>query len=233
MKILLVEDELIIAEDMKVMLEKLNYHVIGIAVNYDEAIQLIKSNIPDLVLVDITIEGTKDGIDLVAHINEYFDIPVIFATSNTDVSTVEKAKKVISHGYLLKPFSQDDLYTSIELAIANYKKTTRANQKPKDSIFIKDNDLFVRVNIDEILWLKSDGNYTDVQAENKCYVVRGTVKEILDELDERFIRVHKSYVVQLKKIEAVGSAHLIIKGHEIPIGKMHKESILSNLKLLR
>lgn len=233
MKILIVEDELIIAEDLRSMLEELGYDVIGPVVSYEEALSIIKTDVPDLALLDITIEGRLDGIDLAAHLNKHFKLPIIFSTSNIDPLTIEKAKNVKSNGYLVKPFGKDDLYTSIELAIANFNATSTTSINAVDSIFVKDNEHYVRVDLGSILYLKSDGNYTDVVTSEKTYIVRGTVKETLSELDERFMRIHKSYVVQVKMINAVGPTSVVMKGEELPLGKMYKDDLVSRLKILK
>jgi len=93
-RILIVEDELIIAEDIKIELESLGYEVIGIAATYDEAIELFNNYHPDVMLVDILIAGGKDGIDLARTIRKKEDLPLIFLTSYADKGTVERAKQV-------------------------------------------------------------------------------------------------------------------------------------------
>lgn len=233
LKILIVEDEVIIAEDMKQMLEKLGYNVIGIAFDYNEAIDVLNEKKPDLALIDINLGGTKDGIDLADFINKNYSIPLIFATSNVDPLTLAKVKRTISHGYLLKPFTPDDLYTSIEIGIGNFHNNKTENQKPKDSIFIKQQELYIKININDIFWLKSDRNYTEINTINKMYLVRGTVKDTLDELDQRFIRIHKTFVVNIEKIDALGPNYIIINKQELPIGKIYKEELMSKIRTLK
>lgn len=222
LKVLIVEDEMIIAEDMKEMLMELGYSVNAIANNYAEAIETLKNNEIDIVLVDINLNDRKDGIDLVQFIHEHYSLPTIYVSSNSDKATIEKAKKFKSNGFVVKPFSKEDLFTSIELAISNFMATP----KTKEYLFIKNKDMFVKVSLDEMLWLKSDQNYTEVITPKKKYLVRGTVKETLDQLDHRFIRIHKSYVVNFEKITAINSISVMINQQELPIGKLYKEEVL-------
>ncbi|MBN8703829.1 MAG: response regulator [Bacteroidetes bacterium] len=231
-KILIVEDELIIAEDIKVILETLGYETTGIACNYIEAETLLKEKKPDIVLVDINLGNSKDGIELAEYINYTYNIPLIFVTSNADPLTLEKAKKVNSHGYLLKPFTKEDLYASIEIGISNFQNQSSANSKIKDAIFIRENNLFVKVLLQDILWLKSDGNYTEIITVNKQYLARGTVKITQQELDSRFLRVHKSFVININRIDALAFAHVVINKQEIPIGKQYKNELMSRFNTL-
>jgi two-component SAPR family response regulator len=91
-QILIVEDELIIAEDISNMLQKMGYDVIGIAMDFDEAVTILENNKPDLILLDINLNGKSDGIDLANVINGKCKIPFIYITSYSDASTLERAK---------------------------------------------------------------------------------------------------------------------------------------------
>lgn len=233
LNILIVEDEMIIAEDMKEMLTELGYNAKSIANNYEDALTGLRTQEIDIALIDINLNDQKDGIDLVEYIHQNYSIPTIYVSSNSDKATIEKAKKFKSNGFVVKPFSKDDLYTSIELAISNYIATPSTKNKTKEHLFIKDKDMFVKVSLDDILWLKSDQNYTEVITSQKRFLVRGTIKDTLDQLDHRFIRIQKSYVVNFEKITAINAAHVIINQHELPIGKMYKEEVLQKIKTLK
>lgn len=116
-KILIVEDEIIIAEDMHQLLLSLGYEVLGIAHKYSVAVSLLEKIKPDIILLDITLGGSKTGIDLAHHINENYQIPFVFLTSHADAATVKKAKEVRPRAYLVKPFNKEDIYTTLEVAL--------------------------------------------------------------------------------------------------------------------
>ncbi len=116
-KILVVDDETIVALDIKNTLEKYGYKVVGIAANSKEALQLVKSSKPNLILMDIMIKGSKDGIETAQEINNFADIPIIFLTAYSDDSTLDRAKLVEPYGYLIKPFDNRELFTTIEMSI--------------------------------------------------------------------------------------------------------------------
>jgi CheY-like chemotaxis protein len=115
--IFIVEDERIVAEDLKRMLERLGYKVVGSASSGDEAIEKMKATPPHLVLMDIRIQGALDGIDVAEHVVTEFDIPVIYLTAYADETTVDRAKGTLPSGYILKPFEERSLKTIVELAL--------------------------------------------------------------------------------------------------------------------
>ncbi len=114
--ILIVEDELLIAVLLKEMLTDLNHTVVGIAKNYNTAISILEEteNI-DLVFLDINLNDSKSGIDIARHIEQNFSIPFIFLSSYSDQKTIEEATNLHPHSYLVKPFTQTDLFVSLSL----------------------------------------------------------------------------------------------------------------------
>ncbi len=115
-RIYIVEDQMIITLDLQYMLEDLGYSVCGISASYNEALSNIEIARPDLILLDILLQGEKTGIDLANTLNRDYQIPFIFLTSHADYQTVKTAKNTRPLGYLVKPFKMDDLYHAIETA---------------------------------------------------------------------------------------------------------------------
>ena len=231
-KILVVEDELIIAEDIRMMLEDLGYEVIGTVPDYSEAIELMDKNLPDVVLIDILLAGEKDGITLAETIREKFNLPFIFITSHSDTATVERAKSVHPDGYLVKPFEKKDLYTSIEIAFSNFisKEETEVEKEDnfflKDSIFIRKDYLLVKIRFDDLKWVKSDGNYLDLYCKDEKHLVRSSLKNFVQRLPaNRFLQVHKSYLVNLEHIKSIDHRNVRIDDELIPIGRAFIDDI--------
>ncbi|WP_332912932.1 response regulator [Algoriphagus boritolerans] len=129
LKILIVEDELVIAEDLRETLEELGYEVCGIAISSREALALIEEKSPDLALLDIQIKGGKDGIELAAEINENYHLPFLMLTSHADIQTINRAKEVNPYGYLVKPFNEKEILAGIELAMANFGKAQNRKKR--------------------------------------------------------------------------------------------------------
>lgn len=124
-KILIVEDEPIIAEDLALILQKVGYQVVGIANDGSTALDLLHTQQPDLALLDIALDSSLSGFDIAKVINEKYKIPFIFITSFSDKYTLERAKEVYPHGYIVKPFKKRDILANIEIAMH------RSLQKPK------------------------------------------------------------------------------------------------------
>ena len=116
-QILIVEDEQIVAVAIEGHLQRLGYQVVGKAVCGEEACRKAAQLEPDLVLMDVRIEGPMDGIEAARRIRESRDVPIVFLTAYSDVETVERAKAVEPYGYIVKPFHPRDLHTTIEMAL--------------------------------------------------------------------------------------------------------------------
>ncbi|MEA2083146.1 MAG: response regulator [Thermodesulfobacteriota bacterium] len=120
-RILIVEDEGVVAKDIKNTLENLGYHVPGVASSGEEAIKNAMEMHPDLALMDIVLEGDIDGVEAAEKIRGGFDVPIIYLTACTDVKTLQRAKITEPYGYILKPFEERELHTSIEMALYKHK----------------------------------------------------------------------------------------------------------------
>src|SRR5512145_3127263 len=114
-RILIVEDEHIVAMGIKRMLKNLGYTVTGVASSGDDAISKAESTFPDLVLMDIMLKGDMDGVEAAKEIRERFDVPVVYLTAYSDTNILERAKKTGPFGYIVKPFAEKDLYSNIEI----------------------------------------------------------------------------------------------------------------------
>jgi DNA-binding NtrC family response regulator len=127
-RILIVEDELILGDYLKDNLEKMGYEVCGIATDYHSAIELIHSETIDLALIDIILEGEKTGIDIARYIRDHFRyLPYVFLTSFIDSDTIEKAKGTNPAGFLTKPFTYSGVYSAIEIALHNARTKEKSN----------------------------------------------------------------------------------------------------------
>lgn len=130
--ILLIEDELIIAKDLQLSLNKDQFAQIDVARNYESAIALFLKNNYDLIISDINLKSDKDGIDIIEKISETKIIPVVYLTAYSDTDIVERAKKTMPFAYILKPFNLNQLKLTITLALLNFKKF-QENLEPSDA----------------------------------------------------------------------------------------------------
>ena len=132
--VLIVEDEVVVGMDIARRLKKMGYKVSAIRDNAKDAITYINIHSPDLVLCDINIYGDKDGIDVAAHLKNTKGTPLIFITALSDKITLERAKKTLPYGYIVKPFNNRDLLTAIELAMYKHSVEIEKLALTKDAI---------------------------------------------------------------------------------------------------
>ncbi len=235
-RILIVEDESLVAMDMERMLKELGYEVLPNANNYHEALQHLQNHLPDLVLLDITLNDSKTGIELSELIQQQYKIPFIYITSHSDTNTINEALATEPYGYLLKPFDAPELYTTIEIALNRF--VAEADQESpeqvhacEDTLFIKNDKNFVRVSIDDILWIQSEHNYLYLITTKQKHIIRSNFKDLQLQLPHnQFMQVHKSYMVNLKKIDAFSYTDITINNQEIPLSRMFKDDLFSRMK---
>lgn len=134
-KIVIVEDERIIALDIKSSLNKFGYEVCGIFSSGEKALEKIGELQPDLVLMDILLKGKMDGVQTAEKISSKFQIPIVFLTAHTDETNLQRAKETYLFGYIVKPFEERDLYTTVEIALYRAKAESeirKALEKEKE-----------------------------------------------------------------------------------------------------
>ena len=236
-KILVVEDELIIADNICDALNDLGYEALEPAINYTEAITRIEDEKPDIAILDIHLSGKKTGIDIAKKIRENYNFPFIFLTSNSDEYTVNLAKGVMPPAYLVKPFSKEELYTSIEIALFNYSKkigeVDKENLIIKDALFVKDKGFYSKIKFDDILYLKSAHVYIEIILKNhQKVVVRTSLNDIIEKLNENFVRIHRGYIINTAYLAQINNSSVKILNEEIPIGKKFKEDIVKRINLV-
>ena len=234
----IVEDELVIARTILNTLDELGYSHCGPAINYSEAMEMLEHNKPDLLLLDIQLSGKKDGIDVAEKINELYPSPFIFLTANSDAETIDRAKKVKPHAYIVKPFTKEELFAAIEIAFSNFSGNRRdANPEQansyhtKDFMFVKDGYVFRKIFFNELLYLESDANYVALHLKSqKKVMIRSTLNDFIEELDpKKFIRIHRSYSVNISLVDDIFPTEVSVEGIKIPIGKSYREDLFKAL----
>lgn len=237
-EILIVEDEPLIAEDISETLQDAGYGVSGIAHNANDAIKILKSSSPSLVLLDIKIDGPIDGLMLARIIKDDFNLPFIFLTSYTDKETLDKVKELNPYGFIVKPFDERELTSNVDIGIHRFKQESKnlvsvETPDDNDSFFLKSQKALHKISLDDILYVQAVDNYTMIYTEKSKFLVPQTLKSMEERLDKnRFIRTHRSYSVNFKYIDIITSNFANIKGIMIPIGKGYKADLMSKISLL-
>ena len=248
-KIVIVEDESIVAKDIESSLNKLNYNIVGIASDAEKAVMLAKEKNPDIILMDIMLKGNKTGIDAAKKINKENNIPIVYLTAYADEATLKKAKETEPYGYILKPFKDTVLHATIETTIHRHLKTNDlkkerdllieiAEKKNNDNhtLFIKSKSQKIKLKTQDILYVEALKDYVNIYTIKSRHTIHSTMKEFESKLPScHFIRVHRSYIVRIDKIVSVEFSLLFLEGDtqvKIPIGGSYKEQLKKKLNLV-
>lgn len=244
--VLVVEDESIVSKDIQHSLKKLGYNVVGASPTGEKAIELAGSENPDIVLMDIMLKGEMSGIEAASQIKEKYSIPVIFLTAYADESTLSKAKITEPYGYVLKPFKEIDLHTTIEMAIYKHGKEQEVmkerdllfsivenKESSKDFIFVKSNSKLVKLKTSDIYYIEALKDYVVIHTVDARYTIHSTMKDIDSKMGhDDFVRVHRSFIVRLDKIATIEYPNLTLENLDkiIPIGGSYREDLNQKIK---
>jgi DNA-binding LytR/AlgR family response regulator len=239
LKIGIVENDLLIAESIAVTLKQIGYRFTKPVCNYKDALKMIAAEKPDLLLIDIGLDGKQDGIELASKVNQDFGLPFIFLTANSDKATVTRAKDVKPYAYLVKPFNEHDLYSAIEIAFNNYHG---GNTKPNDNsltylpdvLFIKEGDLFHKVDRKDILYVESENVYLNLHTAKKQFVVRAKLDDFIKNFTRGdFFQIHRSYAINVHHLETIDSANVVVAGKEVPLNKVYRQPLLDAVRAIK
>jgi len=242
-KILIVEDEMIIAANISLQLTTLGYEVTGIIPRGEDALLHIKDNQPDILLLDINLKGKLDGIETAEAMQKTYNIPVIYLTANVDDANFNRAKRTHPYGFIAKPFKKLDLQRTLELTVSQLKsRSSELNHSKKqepqsiiqsDSIFVRHNNTMVKVDIKDILYIEAERNYCRIYSKTKEHLLVMTLKDMAEKLPSKhFLRVHRSFIVNLSQINEIAHSHIVIEKKAIPISKSLKDELLNRLQTI-
>jgi DNA-binding LytR/AlgR family response regulator len=243
-KILVVEDEMIIGAKISMQLTSLGYEVTGILPRGEEAIVHVKENRPDIILLDINLKGTLNGIDTAVHLQMHDPVPIIYLTANSDETTFNLAKSTKPFAFITKPFKQIDLQRAIELTINRMAASTadlpaedkHGEEQPfilSDRIFVRHLGKMVKIMLDDILYLEADRNYSRIVTSNREYMLSTTLKIIEEKmLLQMFMRIHRSYLINIKHVDEVTENHVMIAKKPVPLGAGMRERLMQRMQTL-
>jgi|GEM_PF-840489 len=236
-KVLIVEDQLLIAEDIAERLKKHSLEVAGICTSGEEAIKVVQTEKPDLILMDIELSDAMDGISTAQVILQQQFIPIIYLSNYMDQKTVERAKKTQPASYLTKPFNEADLIRAIDLAFsnANAKAGSVDRSATKDKFFLRtQNQVYVKILLSDILYLKAGRAYCSVVTKSRTYTLANSMNHIHEQLHHRDLqKIHRSYVVNVNQITELDGNVVKIGEVEVQMSKEYREALLGQLKIVK
>ena len=243
-KILVVEDEMIIGAKISMQLTSLGYEVTGILPRGEEAILHVADNRPDIILLDINLKGKLNGIETANQLQRYGHIPIIYLTANADEATFKRAKSTRPYAFISKPFKQLDLQRAIELTISRmaenetgpHAASTSYDEQPfilSDRIFVRHKEKMVKIMVADILYIEADRNYCRIFTSTREYLLSITLKIIEDKLPSQlFLRIHRSYMINIAQVDEVAESHVMIAQKPIPLSAGLKEQLMERIKIV-
>ena len=229
---IIVDDDQASIKVLEKMVSKTSHlQLVGNAQNAMEATTLLQNNTIDIVLLDIEMPGMT-GLDFINTLKEKPEI--ILVTSQKEYAIEAFDYEVTD--YLLKPVEFKRFFKAINRATENILKSQPSNheeeEKPAKTIFIKERNQFTRLEKEKILFVEAYGDYVNIYTTDKKYTIHSTMKNMESKLnDTNFMRVHRSYIVNLDKIETFDENLVFIQKKMIPIGGSYKDKLIKRLNL--
>lgn len=245
-KVVILEDEFIVAEDIKSLLTEHGYEVMNVFDRAEEAEPFILNNPPDLLLADIQLSGAMSGIHLVEKVKKVFLFPVIYITANSETETYTKAKATQPNAFLVKPFTPINLLTAIDLALFNFSKEVTPEKIERPSqvstsfeaivhqcLFIKSNGKYKKVCPDDILFVEAAGSYVHIQTITERFTLTQNLSHFLKKNPiDNILRIHRSYLVNLQKVDSFEDSFVFIKDHKLPMSESYKDKFMARIHCL-
>ena len=241
-RIMTIEDDLLMAEDLMDKLSGLGYTMVGNARNSEEALAMAQKERPEIIIADIMLEDSVDGIETVRDILTFHLCPVIYLTANSEAATVKKGMATHPAAFMLKPYKISEFSINIDLAISNFKE--RYPKMPTgnyelEAIYLADNYLYQRVLKDDILYVEADGGYVRVVTPKKTYPLTTNLKTFIEQFNHPdFYRVSRKHFVNMRRVEKINGNLLYTDGpeghaHQISISRQERNAILARFAIIK
>ena len=229
MKILIVEDEAMIAESLFQLLTILEYQPMEPVATPDEAIEILKVTPPDLVILDITLQHGRTGLEVADYINtNKLKIPFIMLTAHSDPGTIAKVKALKPAAYLVKPFLRESLFAAIEMATPDVDEE---GQQPDAHIdddirFIKIGTKHEKINLQDILMLQAKGKYIEIHFANSKRLIRFSLSNFIGSFTAvNWLRTHKTYAVNPEFITSFSTDEVAVGPKKVPVGRFFQPQV--------
>ncbi len=238
-KILVVEDEMIIAANISLQLTTLGYELTAIIPRGDEVMYHVRHNPPDIILLDINLNSDLDGVDVAHMLQKEYNIPIIYLTASTDEVNFNRAKATNPYAFISKPFKKRDLSRAIELTVQRIFAERLLERKPQiyeapyilsDCIFVRRQDKIIKVPTNEILYIEAERNYCKIHCHDKTHLLVTTLKDLEEKMAAKhFLRIHRSFIVNISHIDEIATSHVVIAKKAIPLSADLRKQLLLHI----
>jgi DNA-binding LytR/AlgR family response regulator len=232
--ILIVEDQVMISKMIEAMVVDHGMEVLAICKSGEEAISIAEHRRPDIVIMDIRLQGKMDGIQTAAALQHYEFLPIIYLSDYTNPATVRKAKETRPANYLSKPFTESDLLRAIDIAIYNANALKVQANSNDDFVFLKTGpQTYSKLQYNEILYIEADRAYCKIHSIEKVHTLSISMASVAAQVsEERFVKIHRSYVVNARKVTEFSGAEVIVAGFKLPVSDQYRAQLINRLKIL-
>lgn len=236
-RVLIVEDEWIVSEEISELLSQSGFEVVGQAEDGETALKILSESGADVALLDINIKGPMDGIQLAHKIIEVHSCALIFLTAFDDEHFISRAKEVKPASYIVKPFQARNLEMAIEMGFNNLLEIEKVVKNDSylisEAIFLRDGTRFKKISLEDVMYAEAVGSYTDIYTAVGKFTVSFNLKSFESQIHHsKFMKVHRSFVINLDHVVAFEGNRLFINDIPIPISSTHKDTFLNNFKVL-
>lgn len=224
-KILIVEDEVLIAEHLKDYLISFGFTDIALVHTKKNAVQAIEHLKPDLILLDLHLQAPMDGFEIAKVIDEKGHPPYIFITANADLLIIQEAIHTKAAAYITKPVRKSDLFAAIQITV----KTIPNTEEP--FLAIRENNATLKIVHKEILYVESSGNYINIFTKTQKQIARHSLDWAENHLPKhQFMRIHRSYLINMSAVKKISTKSVFIGQIEIPISRSNASKVTEYLK---
>lgn len=218
--ILIVEDELLIASQLKMAILNHGYFCAGIAMDYRAAENILETKSVDIALLDIRISGKKTGLDIAALLKNKYGIPFLFITSFNDKDTLDKIKELSPKGYINKPVNEIMLLTTLDIVFNNMEnnKATSLNLNIGTTTY--------NIHISDLLYVESDHVYVRLFYKTRTSLIRSSLTNFLELMPkDSLVRISRGVAVNPNFIERIEKTKIKLSGKEFKLSKNYEENL--------
>ncbi|MEL7159452.1 MAG: response regulator [Bacteroidota bacterium] len=230
-RILIVEDEPLIAAELAAHLRAADFLVPAILTTGEAALDMAASDLPDAVIMDIRLAGELDGIATAHLLNERHALPVVFLTANTDREHYERARATFPLAFVGKPYDPQELIRNLEVLLRRWGRDVEGLPDALRPLFYRERGELRRLDPGEVHYVAAAGNYCDVFTATQRMTVNYNLKHFLRKLPAgNFCRVHRSYCVNLTFLKRVAETEVTVGAYTVPLAQSYRSALLAKLE---
>ena len=218
-RILIVDDEVLIAETLKDYLQKLGYKQIKMTHSKKETFELLSFWKPHVALLDIRMEELYDGLEIGEQFKSEYKIPFMYVTAHSDMEMTQRILKSKPDGYITKPIRINELMVNLGMVIQRFHEVQN-----EVLIEFKNGYDLERIHLSELKYIKAEGNYVEIYLQSRKLLVRNTLEAILQEMNnELIVRIHRSFAINTQKIKKRSTLEVDLGDIQLPISRSYAQ----------